>query len=101
MFKGRRTFNEFLASGEGIATNVLADRLRRLEGGGIVERRPDLDDGRRVLYRLTRKGTDLAPVLVELVIWSATYEDTEAPTEVVRQMRHHRDAFIDGVKRQL
>ena len=101
MFKGRRTFNEFLDSGEGIATNVLADRLRRLEGGGIVERRPDPDDGRRVLYRLTRKGIDLAPVLVELVVWSATYERTEAPLELVRQMKVNREAFIDSATRRL
>lgn len=101
MFKGRRTFNEFLDSGEGIATNVLADRLRRLEGGGIVEKRPDPDDGRRVLYRLTRKGIDLAPVLVELVVWSATYERTEAPLELVRQMKVNREAFIDSATRLL
>lgn len=101
MFKGRSTFNEFLAGGEGIATNVLADRLRRLELGGIVEKRPDRDDGRRVLYRLSRKGIDLAPVLVELVVWSATHEDTDAPPDVVAQMRTNRDAFIGSVRRQL
>lgn len=101
MFKGRRTFNEFLDSGEGIATNVLAERLRRLEGGGIVEKRPDPDDGRRVLYRLTRKGIDLAPVLVEIVVWSATYERTEAPLELVRQMKVNREAFIDSATRLL
>lgn len=100
MFKGRRGFNEFLAGGEGIATNILADRLRRLEAGGIVERRPDPDDGRRVLYRLTPKGIDLAPVLVELILWSAAHERTDAPSEVVRRMRTDRDAFLDGVKRQ-
>ena len=101
MFKGLRTFNEFLDSGEGIATNVLADRLRRLESGGIVEKRPDPNDGRRVLYRLTRKGIDLAPVLVELVVWSATYERTEAPLELARQMKANREAFIDSATRLL
>lgn len=101
MFKGRRSFSEFLAGGEGIATNILADRLRRLEAGGIVEKRPDSDDGRRVLYRLTRKGIDLAPVLVELILWSARHERTEAPPEVIRRMRSDRDAFLEDVKRQL
>lgn len=100
MFKDRRTFNEFLAGGEGIATNILADRLRRLEAAGIVEKRPDPDDGRRALYRLTRKGIDLAPVLVELVVWSATHETTEAPPAAVRSMRGDRRAFVADLVRQ-
>ena len=101
MFKGRRTFNEFLAGGEGIATNILTDRLRRLACAGIVTTRPDPDDRRRVLYTLTPKGLDLAPVLVELVLWSAAHEQTDAPASVVRQMRKDRDAFIANVRRQL
>lgn len=101
MFKGRRTFNEFLAGGEGIATNILAERLRRLEGAGIVDKRPDPEDRRRMLYALTRKGLDLAPVLVELVVWSAAHEVTDAPPAVVRQMRSDRDGFIAEARRQL
>ena len=99
MFKGRQTFNEFLASGERIATNILADRLRRLEAAGVIEKHADPADRRRSLYRLTRKGIDLAPVLVELVVWSATHEATEAPAQVVRQMRERRRAFIAGARR--
>ena len=100
MFKGRHTYNEFLTAGEGIATNILADRLRRLERAGIVEKRSDPSDGRRAKYRLTAKGVDLAPVLVDLVVWSATHEDTDAPPPVVRQMRADRDACIAEVRRQ-
>jgi DNA-binding HxlR family transcriptional regulator len=101
MFKGRRTFNEFLAGGEGIATNILTERLQRLEAADIVEKRPDPDDRRRSLYRLTQKGVGLAPVLVELVVWSAKHEDTDAPAAVVRRMRIDRERFIEGVRRQL
>lgn len=101
MFKGRRTFNEFLAGGEGIATNILTERLRRLEGVGIVQKRPDPDDRRRSFYGLTRKGLDLAPVLVELVVWSATYEATDAPPAVVRRMRSDREEFIAEVRRKM
>ena len=100
MFKGRRTFNEFLAGGEGIATNILAVRLRRLEASGIVEKHADPADRRRSLYRLTHKGICLAPVLVELVVWSATHETTEASPEVVRQMREHRRTFLADVRRR-
>lgn len=100
MFKGGKTFNDFANAGEGIATNVLADRLARLESKGIVSKDPDPADARRYIYRLTRKGIDLAPVLVELVIWSAAYEDTEAPPEVVRAMQTDRDGFIAQVREQ-
>lgn len=99
MFKNRRTYNDFLAGGEGIASNILADRLRKLGDAGIVEKRRDADDARRFVYRLTTKGIDLAPVLVELVVWSARHEKTDAPPSVVRAMRTDRDAFIADVRK--
>jgi DNA-binding HxlR family transcriptional regulator len=99
MFKNRRSYNDFLTGGEGIASNILADRLRRLEDGGIIEKRRDAADARRFVYRLTRKGIDLAPLLTELVVWSARHETTDAPPAVVRAMRTDRDAFIADVRK--
>lgn len=101
MFKGRRTFSEFQDAGEGIATNILAERLTRLESGGIITRHRDADDGRRVVYRLTSKGLDLAPVLVELVLWSAKHEETEAPPAEIRVMRRDREGFLRNLRKQL
>jgi DNA-binding HxlR family transcriptional regulator len=98
MFKNRRTYNDFLTGGEGIASNILASRLRKLEDAGIVEKLRDADDARRFVYRLTMKGIDLAPVLVELVVWSARHETTDAPPSVVKLMRTDRDAFIASVR---
>jgi DNA-binding HxlR family transcriptional regulator len=98
MFKDRRTYNEFLQGGEGIASNILADRLRKLEAAGIVDKRGDPSDARRFLYSLSAKGIDLAPVLVELVLWSARHEATDAPAPVLRAMRGDREAFIEGVR---
>ncbi|MFO1329040.1 MAG: helix-turn-helix domain-containing protein [Rubrivivax sp.] len=100
MFKDRRTYNDFLGGGEGIASNILADRLRRLEAAGLIEKRRDPQDARRFLYRLSAKGMDLAPVLVELVIWSARHERTDAPPAVVRSMRTDRRAFIAAVRQR-
>ena len=97
MFKGLRTFKEFAAAGEGIATNILTERLERLEAAGIIARDTDPEDARRVLYRLTEKGIALAPVLVEMVVWAARYEDTDAPPATVRAMRRDRAAFIAGL----
>ena len=65
---GLKHFEEFQA-GLGIARNILSDRLTKLVGGGILERRPDPDDGRRVIYSLTSKGEGLLPVVLALRQW--------------------------------
>ena len=94
MFKGRTTYKDFLAGGEGIATNVLADRLRRLEAAGIIEQGRDTADGRRLVYRLTAKGLALAPVLVEMIVWGARHYQTAAPPATLREMTQHRERFL-------
>ncbi len=100
MFKGRRTFNEFLGAGERIATNILSDRLARLEAHGILDKQRDAVDARRFVYRLTEKGIDLTPVLVEMILWTTQHYQTEAPAHVVRQMRTDREQFIAQVRSQ-
>ena len=100
MFYGLRSYREFLAAGEGIATNVLAERLERLEGAGIISRRADPSDGRKVVYLLTKKGIDLAPMLVEMIIWAARYENTEAPPQLVRRMVRNRARYVAQVRKR-
>jgi DNA-binding HxlR family transcriptional regulator len=97
MFSGLASFKEFEAAGEGIATNVLAERLERLEAAGIVTRRADPADGRKIRYRLTRKGMELAPMLVEMIVWTARHETTGAPAPLLRQMRENRERFIEDL----
>ena len=99
MFHQRRTFGEFAAAGEGVATNVLAERLGRLEAAGIIARTADPADRRRRIYRLTAKGLDLAPVLVEMVLWVARHERTDAPPSLVARMRQDRTGFLDELRR--
>lgn len=100
MFRGLCTFNEFAAAGEGIATNILADRLVKLEDAGILTKHPDPDDARRIRYRLTEKGIDLAPVLVEIVLWTTRYEQTDAPAETVEAMRTRRRQFLADIRKR-
>lgn len=100
MFKGLSTFNEFASSGEGVASNVLSERLLRLEAAEILSKEPDPMDGRRNRYRLTEKGADLAPALVEIVLWAARHEDTDAPASTIRAMRTHREEFIADVRKR-
>src|SRR3982751_7054881 len=65
---GLEHFEEFQA-GLGIARNILSDRLSKMVAGGILERRSDPDDGRRVIYSLTAKGEGLLPVVLALRQW--------------------------------
>ena len=78
MFKGRTTYTDFLRAEEGIATNVLADRLAHLEEDGIIEKdaRPSGRGTNR--YRLTAKGIDLLPVMLDIIGWSAKYDPKTA-----------------------
>lgn len=94
MVRGYRTFREFQGSGEGIATNILADRLEKLEAGGILARETAAEDGRSAHYRLTKKGIALAPVLLELLIWGAHHEKTDAPCAAIEQMEQNRAAVL-------
>jgi DNA-binding HxlR family transcriptional regulator len=100
MVRGYRTFKEFEESGESIATNILTDRLRKLKSTGIITTQVDETDGRKVNYRLTQKGIDLAPVLLELLIWGARHEKTEASCAVIENMASSRDSLLREVQRR-
>jgi DNA-binding HxlR family transcriptional regulator len=100
MVRGYRTFKEFEEAGEGVATNILSDRLRKLKSTGIIATEVDATDQRRLNYRLTKKGIDLAPVLLELLIWGAQHEKTEAPCAMVEKMAGHRQALLSEVWRR-
>jgi DNA-binding HxlR family transcriptional regulator len=99
MLRGFRSYNQFLDSYEGIATNILADRLKRLIAHGIVTAQQDPSDGRRLAYVLTPKGLDLAPVLTEMVLWAAKHEKTENQA-LVRQMQKEKSGFIATIQQR-
>lgn len=99
MFKGRKTFKEFLEAEEGIASNILTDRLQRLEALAIITKREDPDDARKFDYRLTEAGIDLAPTLLEMILWSAKHFKTSAPPEILEQMVNHRKRFLAQVRK--
>jgi DNA-binding HxlR family transcriptional regulator len=99
MLRRSRTYKEFLDSHEKIATNILADRLRRLIAYGIIRVEPDPSDGRKQIYLLTRKGIDLAPVMTEMVLWAAAHEET-GNQPLVRQMREDKEKFLAGVRQR-
>ncbi len=99
MLRGACTYTQFMECYEGIATNILADRLRKMVAYGIVTTEADASDGRKLTYRLTRKGIDLAPVLTEMVLWASAHEDT-GNQALVRQMRDDKEKFLRGVRQR-
>src|SRR5258707_10869084 len=98
MLEGRSRFGELLEGGEGIASNILTDRLSRLEAHGLAERRRDPADARRWVYRLTERGIDLAPVLFEMILWAAQHESTAAASEEVAAMEKDRDGYLAAIR---
>lgn len=94
MVRGYRTFHQFEQAGEGIATNILSDRLHKLEVAGIVIAEQAPEDGRSTHYRLTPKGIALAPVLLEILIWGAHHQESDAPPAFIAQMEQNREAVL-------
>jgi DNA-binding HxlR family transcriptional regulator len=96
MFFGeKRYYRDFLGAGEGIATNVLADRLNRLEEAGLIGKRRDPDDGKRNVYTLTEKGIDTLPILLEMIAWGATYDpECAAPSTFTERLEKDREGML-------
>ncbi len=99
MLRGFRSYSQFLDSYEQIATNILAHRLKKLEGYGIIATQQDPLDGRKLIYTLTEKGMDLAPVLTEMVLWAAAHEETQNP-ELIRQIKKDKQKFLSAVRQK-
>ncbi|MCW8833008.1 MAG: helix-turn-helix transcriptional regulator [Colwellia sp.] len=102
MFKGRRYYNEFLEAGEGISTNILANRLADLEFNGLVSKHQDTIKRSKYIYRLTEKGIALMPMMLSMIDWSERYdEQTEVPAEFIKKLRESPEALQKELLEQL
>lgn len=100
MLRGHSSYQAFLRSGEKIATNILADRLVRLEQHGLISKAADPADARKYIYSLTEKGADLAPLLVEMTLFSLRHAPRiDMPKEVVADMQRNKQAFASRLTR--
>ena len=99
VYFGKKTYGEFLASEEGMSTNILASRLAHLEHQGILTKNLSASDKRKEEYTLTEKGLDLIPVLVEMANWSAQYDpQTAAPATWIALMKAEREQMIQRMR---
>jgi DNA-binding HxlR family transcriptional regulator len=98
IFGEARTFRDFLTAPEGIASNILAKRLARLQAMGILTSIPDPQDGRRTIYLLTPKGLDLLPAIMGLSAWGARHEGGIAPKGVLEAWSSDPLGFVNSVR---
>jgi DNA-binding HxlR family transcriptional regulator len=93
VFWGKKTYSEFLQSKERIATNILADRLQKLEQAGILAKTANPADGRGDVYTVTEKGLGLIPLLLDTVVWSAAFstEYLRSSPRLVSDLQQNRD----------
>ena len=102
MFKGKHFYGEFLLSEEGIATNILSDRLSLLENNGIVSKSSDPSHKQKIMYSLTQKGIDLVPVLVEVIMWSAKYDkNSAAEKKFIKAVKKDKVGLIAEISSRL
>ncbi len=98
---GRSSYTEFLAAGEGISTNILAHRLKRLEAAQIVRKERHPEHGAKFRYTLTPKGLDLIPVLVEMLRWSARHDpESPVPQELRQRLEDEPRAVAEEMRRR-
>ena len=94
MLEARFHYKDLLASADGIATNVLADRLKRLERRGLIRRERDPSDARQFIYMPTQAAIGLIPMLIELIVWSAENTDSSVDPELIRRFHNDRENLI-------
>ena len=102
MFKGKHYYGEFIRMEEKIATNILADRLSSLEEYGIVTKTVDEQHKSKQVYKLSQRGIDLLPVLVEVILWSSKH-DKKSATDIkfVNRAKKDRNKLIKEIASQL
>src|SRR6266496_6865646 len=102
MFAKECTYGDFLKSPEGIAKNILATRLQVLEENKIIKKLDHPDSKAKVLYRLTRKGIDLLPILIEINLWAEKYSSIpEDRKMMLKQVKKDRTGFIKSMTKEL
>ena len=101
IFKGKSRYQEFLGSDEGISTNILAERLNRLESAGIITKKDDPSNRKQILYSPTKKGLDLIPVMLEIVRWSGRHDPkTAAPRAFIERLKNDSERLAAEIRSQ-
>ena len=102
VFLGKKYYGEFFESSEKIASNILADRLKRLEDADIVTKTLDPDNQKKYIYGITKKGIDLIPMILEIILWGGKYDPaTSAPKEFIERLKKDKNAVFKEIVARL
>ena len=102
IFSNKCTYNDFLKSGEGIATNIWATRLKGLEENGLIEKSAHPESKAKKMYSITQKGIDLLPMILEIYIWADKYYDIPANLKAsVREAKKDKVKFVKQITKEL
>lgn len=102
MFAKQCTYGDFLKSDEKIATNILASRLQTLEENEIITKSDHPDSKAKVLYKLTKKGIDLMPLIIEINLWAEKYYDLPADRiAMLKEVKKDKETFIKKASKDL
>ncbi len=102
MFSKQCTYGDFLKSEEKIATNILASRLQTLEENRIITKSDHPDSKAKVLYKLTQKGIDLLPIMIEINLWAEKYFTIPADQKaILKEVKKDKETFIKTAKNDL
>lgn len=94
MIDGRRRYKDLLSANPGLATNILADRLKRLERRGLISRARDPLDARQFAYKPTERAVAVIPMLLEMIVWSAKNGAGGVSKSLLRRYQTEREALI-------
>ena len=106
IFKEKKYYGEFLSSAEKISTNILASRLLKLESEGLISKSQDPNNLSKFIYQLTDKGTDMIPLLLDMIEWSVKHKPQPnmpdniingAPANLLKKLRKDRNALINEI----
>jgi DNA-binding HxlR family transcriptional regulator len=96
------TYGDFLKAPEKIATNILAARLQNLEENKLIEKLEHPDSKAKVLYKLTRKGADLVPIMIEISLWAEKYFSLPADRKaMLKEVKKDKAGFIKAAMKEL
>lgn len=102
MFSKQCTYGDFLKSDEKIATNILASRLQTLEENKIITKSDHPESKAKVLYKLTQKGIDLLPLMIEINLWAEKYYDLPADRKaMLKEVKKDKEKFIKTATKDL
>lgn len=98
MFRDKRSYGEFAESAERISSNILSNRLKSLEQNGLIRRD---GRGRATTYRLTQKGIDLVPLMLEMLLWAKKHDRETSSPPFLADLRRDKQAYGDRLRRRL